>query len=163
MAYTPDVCYGAMTADSMYASLLPTYYGAYSAFDDDDDTTRWSSTATALPHWIKYDFGAGLTKTVQKFRMKPFKHSAEEEQQLKAFKLQGSNNDSDWDDLVSDEAENTGVWQEWTFANATGYRYYRVYVTSTWEEYPNTVSIWEIEMMEVIGAGGGDKLNKGFN
>jgi len=162
MAYTPDFCLGVMTADSQYASLLPTYYGAFSGFDD-DESTRWSSTQTALPHWIKYDLGEGMTKTARKLRMKPFKHSAEEEQQLKAFKLQGSLNDEDWTDLVSDEAENTGEWQEWEFANQTGFRYYRIYVTSTWEEYPNTVSIWEIELMEVIGGGGGSKLNRGMN
>ena len=95
--------------------------------------------------------------------MKSFKHSAEEEQQLKAFKLQGSNNDSDWTDLVSNEAENTGLWQEWEFANQVGYRYYRIRVTTTWEEYPNTVSIWEIELMEVIGGGGGSRFNRSFN
>ena len=162
MAYGPDFCPGAMTADSMYGSLLPTYYGAHSAFDD-DEATRWSSTQSSLPHWVKYDQGAGLERVARKFRMKPFKHDAESEQQLKAFKLQGSNNDSDWDDLVSDEAENTGEWQEWEFENLTAYRYYRVYVTTTWEQYPNTVSIWEIELFEVIGGGGNSKFNRSLN
>jgi len=162
MAYGPDFCPGAMTADSMYGSLLPTYYGAHSAFDDDEDT-RWSSTQTALPHWIKYDLGEEMTKTARKLRMKPFKHDVDSEQQLKDFKLQGSNNDADWDDLVADEAENTGEWQEWEFENQVGYRYYRIWVTSTWEAFPNTVSIWEIELFEVIGGGGGSKFNRSFD
>ena len=162
MAYSPDFCSGKTTSDSVYGSLPPTYYHSFSAFDD-DDTTRWSSGFTNCPHWVQYDLGAGVTRTARKLRMKPFKYDAESDQQLRAFKLQGSNNDSDWDDLLSDEADNDGTWQEWEFANSTSYRYYRVYVTTTWEGVSRTVSIYEIEIFELIGGGGGSKFNKGTN
>lgn len=162
MAYTPDFCSARTTSDSVYGSLPPTYYHSFSAFDD-DEATRWSSESSNCPHWIKYDLGAGVTKTARKLRMKPFKYDAESDQHLKAFKLQGSNDDAEWTDLLSAEAENTGLWQEWEFENSTGYRYYRVYVTTTWEGAWRTVSIHEIEIFELIGGGGGSKFNRSTN
>lgn len=171
MAYGPDFCPGAMTADSMYGSLLPTYYGAHSAFDDDEDT-RWSSTHTALPHWIKYDLGEGGGKVARKLRLLPFK-GEDADQQISDFKLQGSNvsppnddNDNDWTTLLDETAENTGAWQEWTFDNQIAYRSYRIKVTNTWEVepiYPFTASIREIELFEVIGGGGSSKFNRSFD
>ena len=65
MAYTPDFCPGAITADCIYASNTPPYWVAGNAFDD-DEVTRWSSDNSALPHWIKYDLGEGVTKTARK-------------------------------------------------------------------------------------------------
>jgi len=171
MAYTPDFCPGGMTADSVYASLPPTYYHAFCAFDEDEDT-RWSSTHTSLPHWIRYDLGEGMTKAARKLRLLPFK-GEDADQQISDFKLQGSNvenpepdGDVDWTTLLDKTAANTGLWQEWEFENQTGFRYYRIKVTDTWEEapiYPFTASIREIELMEVIGGGGESKFNRSLN
>ena len=68
--------------------------------------------------------------------------------QLKDFKLQGSNNDADWTDILTAVGSNTDAWQEWAFANSVAYRYYRIYVTSSYYTGGNQVSIWEIELME---------------
>ena len=172
MSYGPDFCPGGMTADSVYASMPPTYYHAFSAFDD-DETTRWSSTHTSLPHWVRYDLGEGLEKVARKLRLLPFKYDAESNQQISDFKLQGSNvvdpepaNDNDWTTLLDETAANTGEWQAWEFENLIAYRYYRIKVTDTWEVapiYPFTASIHEIEIFEVIGGGGNSKFNRSLN
>ncbi len=116
------------------------YVAAY-AFDN-NEATRWSSNAVAKPHWVKYDLGVGVTKTARKLRLKPFGT------QVANFKLQGSNNDSDWDDIISKTCNGSSNWQEWTFANATAYRYYRILVTSG--DAALQSSIWEIELMEAL-------------
>ena len=116
------------------------YVAAY-AFDD-NEATRWSSADVAKPHWVKYDLGVGVSKTAAKLRLFNFIH------QVKDFKLQGSNNDSDWDDILSETSTDAGAWQEWTFVNATAYRYYRILVTSGYAY--NQSSIWEIELMEAL-------------
>lgn len=78
------------------------------------------------PHWWKYDLGAGVTKTVAKIRI------LTESGRVKDFTFQGSNNDSDWTTLLTDQAANTTAWQDFTFDNSTAYRYYRIYMTNNW-------------------------------
>jgi len=115
---------------------------------DNNETTRWSSNDTAMPHWWKYDLGEGVTKVVRKLRIRQYKAI---DGQIKDFKLQGSNNDSDWDDIYTGQAANEDTWQDFTFTNTTTYRYYRVWITSSWyATAPNYASTWEFEMKEII-------------
>ena len=132
---------GTATADSQW----DVNYAASYAFDN-NEATRWSSTNSAFPHWVKYDLGTAITKTARKLRLKSFGSGVN--CQLKDFKLQGSNNDADWTDILTAVGSNTDAWQEWAFANSVAYRYYRIYVTSSYYTGGNQVSIWEIELME---------------
>jgi len=52
---------GTASADSQYNSSYAPSYAA-----DGSTTTMWSSTATALPHWWKYDFGSGNSKAISR-------------------------------------------------------------------------------------------------
>ncbi|GAJ16231.1 unnamed protein product, partial [marine sediment metagenome] len=134
--YSPDFCEGGTaSADSEYSAT----YSADKAFDN-LVATYWVSTDTAAPHWIKYDLGDGVTKTARKLRLKPT--------YVKDFKLQGSNDDSEWDDILTAQAADNENWQEWEFANATAYRYYRLYITSSWCTDPDYAIVYEIELQE---------------
>jgi hypothetical protein len=88
---------------------------------DGNTGTRWNNNA-ALPSWWKYDLGAGNAECVTKLSIWKYYN------QMKTFKVQGSNNDSDWDDIYEDVAPTTtSSWLVWTFANTDEYRYYRLY------------------------------------
>ena len=139
--YGSDVLTGGTPSASSFYSAG---YEADKAVDD-NESTRWDSANTPAPHWWKYDLGVAVTKTIRKLRYK-----AEGEYAPNAFKLQGSNNDSDWTDILSTNGAANSNWQEWTFSNSTAYRYYRIYVISCSEfKGYNAVMLKEIEMMEV--------------
>lgn len=128
---------GIASADSEWSAS----YEASEAFDNNDSSTRWTSESGVPPHWIKYDLGVSVTKIARQLRFKP------EAAYPRDFLFQGSNNDSDWDTLLSATAAESQTWQEWNFANSTAYRYYRIYITS---QSIGLVSIWEIEVKEVV-------------
>jgi len=140
-----DFCTGGVaSASSEYAG-----YPASKAFDN-DESTRWSSTSVAAPHWIKYDLGVGITKIINRITFLPFASGGSP---IKNFKVQGSNNDSDWDDLLSTIAPNVTGWQSYSITNSTAYRYYRLWMTDTYRG-DNWCSIFEIKMAEAdVNAG----------
>lgn len=107
---------------------------------DNNTESYWNSSGSAFPHWWKYDLGEGKPKTARKI----YVHSSSD--QLKDWKLQGSNDDTDWVDLLSrSEAKGAGpVTAE--FENNTAYRYYRVYFTSSYLKRYN--NIFEVELFE---------------
>ena len=144
--YGSDVLTGGTpSADSVYLDN-PTY--AEDKACDDNESTRWVSEDTVgFPHWWKYDLGNGVTKIVTKVRIYPYR-SAGENVRLKDFKIQGSNNDSDWTDIHTGQQTNDLGWQDYTFANENAYRYNRIYVTTTWDVGNAGCGIYEIEMME---------------
>lgn len=137
-AYGSDICTGgAATASSTYNT-----YVAGNAFDDNEGTRWISAQYSEPPQWIKYNLGVGVTKVVGKLRLK------DAHAWIKDFILQGSNNDSDWDNIYTGQVAQNNNWQEFTFPNSTAYRYYRFYMTSDWGD-PWGASIWEMEMMEI--------------
>lgn len=137
---------GTASADSEYDTGYVAAYGC-----DNDSETRWSSTNTPHPHWWKYDFGEGITKTVAKITLKTDLVGGED-YNIKDFTFQGSNDDSDWDTLYTGQHANNGDVQVFTFSNSTPYRYYRIHITNNWYVLsPNWASVTEIEMMEIVG------------
>ncbi|GAI28658.1 unnamed protein product, partial [marine sediment metagenome] len=136
--YSIDKCVdGTATASSAYAGQPASY-----AFDD-NEATYWQSSTDALPQWIKYDFGDAAWE-IEKLRIYPLftaGHAC-----CNTFVLESSNNNVDWDELLSDTAADTDAWKEYTFLNDTAYRYIRLTVTSS--HHPSGWSIFnEIEMM----------------
>jgi len=119
---------GTATADS---TSNPAMNGADKGHDG-DPTTLWHSASTVLPHWWKFDFGAGKAYAVTKYTliMGP---AAIGGRFMGTWTLQGSNNDSDWDvlDTQTDHAWPGGDYQsdEFNFANVTEYRYYMFNIT----------------------------------
>lgn len=141
--YSSDILTGGTaTADTDFGGTQPAPNAC-----DDNEATYWQSDEVAFPHWWKYDFGAGVTKIVRKLRVKPGYSVAY--QRFKDFKLQGSNNDLDWDDLYTGQHAQTIDWEDYIIPNTTAYRYYRLWITSDWEGYV-FANIYEIEMMELV-------------
>ena len=150
MSYQIDFLNGGTpTADSAYD-----IYVASRAFDNNEGT-GWLSTDTAFPHWIKYDLGGGVAKKARKLRLLP------QDIQLEDFTLEGSNDDSNWVQFVSDTATGNTEWQEWEFSNSTAYRYYKITVTTNQSEADEMVGIYEIELMEAVASA--TKFNRGLN
>jgi len=130
---------GTPSADSVNAG-----YVAANACDN-NATTYWQSALAACPHWWKYDFGAGVTWKISKVTIKGYGSSLS----INAFKVQGSNNDSNWDDLHSDNCANNSDVQTFTFTNRTPYRYFRIYISSSYDA-GGSVAEYEFEAFEGI-------------
>ena len=113
---------------------------------DDSEITSWENDMTTSgAQWWKYDLGVGVLRRVRKFRMKCLAGSV-----IKDFKIQGSNNDSDWTDIYTGQQVDNANWQEYTFTNLTSYRYYRIYITSSYVYDVDVLylDITETEMIE---------------
>lgn len=126
-------------ADSEYNAT----YTKDKAFDD-NASSRWSSANSDFPHWIAVDLGK--EKVVVRLVFTPYKG------QVENFKLQGSNNstngsDGDWTDLLSSASTNSGT-QRFTVSNTTGYRWYRLWITSKTGLDNKCASIYEIEIFD---------------
>jgi len=148
IGYGPNIVVnGTPLADSVHP------YGFVTSMACDGlEQTRWASSG-AMPHWWKYDLGSGVTKIVSKIRLLGSGIPGDGDSGMfKDFIFQGSNDDSTWDDLYTGTQVNTPTWQEYTFANSTAYRYYRVYITSTYRGDASTAILGEVQMMEYYAA-----------
>lgn len=116
------------------------------AFNGNGITDWWSSQNTAMPHWIQYDLGAGVSKRANKLRY--FPKNVSSGVGIKNFKLQGSNNGTGWTDIYTGVMANTEDWQEFEFSNSNSYRYYRVYIIDVYDTGLTIGTACEIEAME---------------
>ena len=75
-AYPSSDVYGSDILTGGTASANAEYDASTSAAKacDDDTGTRWATGTSDPPNWWKYDFGAGVTKVVQKV-CQELKHS----------------------------------------------------------------------------------------
>jgi len=142
--YGVDVC----TGGTATASSQNGAEGPANAFDDSSSSFWTSSLGASLPQWLKYDLGSGNSRIARKFTL--MARTADPNGKPSNFKLQGSNDDSNWDDLhtVTGETWSTDGPKEYTFSNSTAYRYYRLYITST--SGGTYVQVRELEIMEII-------------
>lgn len=109
-------------------------YAADKAFDG-SITTYWRASSATAGQWIQVD----LVKPVAtaKFRWYVNSHKP------RAFILQGSINGTTWVTLLDTESPNTVGWQEFSYDDATKYRYYRWTLNSRWSSY---YYVYEIEI-----------------
>lgn len=91
---------------------------------DDNNTTYWNSV-TAMPHWLKYAFAAGVSWKISKVTIRPVLDYG-----ILNFNVQGSNDDSSYTTLYSGTCANSETVQTFTFTNPTAYRYIKINVTS---------------------------------
>jgi len=153
IGYTVDQCEGGIaTADSIFNdNWLP-----IQAFDNNDNANGWDSGMDTLPHWLKYDFGVGNEKRIEKYTIKANASGVNNQLAPRDWIFQGSNDDFNWVDLDtrSGYTYDWGETKEFTFSNENYYRYYRIYVTNTLYvengSSNNEVLIHEMEMMEGI-------------
>ena len=122
---------------------------ASNAVDNDEETYWYTNHTDGFPGWWKYDLGVGITKTARKLRIRNLFWTGSVVA-WKDFKLYGSNNDSDWTEIISETAVSDANWQEWTFVNATAYRYYKLENSSSYYAPWPYSSLAEVEMMEAI-------------
>ncbi len=92
---------------------------------DDDTGTTWGTGSDSLPGWVKYDFGVGVLWEISKVRL----YMVDDNANPKTGSIEGSNNDSDWDELWSGTWIYTTGWQEQTFINRVPYRYIKLPIT----------------------------------
>lgn len=96
-AFGPNVVTGGTaSADSEFSG----FYDAANAFDGDIiDTANpgWGSANTALPHWLRYDFGAGNPKSIVAIGMFARNDNVSvSTTSPTAFSVQCSDNGTDW-------------------------------------------------------------------
>jgi len=131
MAYIKINTSGATkSASSTYGS-----HPADLAFDNDINTYWWSS-GNADNQWIKIQFSSA--KQVSKIRVyfNDVPHAI--------FRLEGSNDDSNWTTVVDNLDWNSNQWNESEFTNSNSYLYYRLYCVSGDGTYWLKVMEWEL-------------------
>lgn len=134
------------------ASSVQSGSSASNAFDG-SVTTEWQSDfSSSLPQWLKYDLGSGGDKILNKYILSvPPSTFADNPFD---WKLQGSNNDSDWTDLdvrsslwlldFGDRADKICITDFSEGENTTSFRYYRLYITDTVSSGPDVrIANWE--------------------
>jgi hypothetical protein len=147
MSYGANFLTGGTASASGYE---PTAGQPSNAFDGNVGT-RWTYYYPVdnvhYPYSITYDLGAGITKKANKLRI-ILQDWTSGTYTAKDFTIQGSNDNITFDTVLTAQAANSGGWQEWTFANPTAYRYYKMVNTSAWYTGYDVSSIGEIQMME---------------
>lgn len=140
--YTTDKCTGGTaSASSDYGGVFPATNGF-----DNNASSLWHSSVSAFPHWIKYDFGSGVSWAIVKLTLKC--QNWGDGATAKDFTLQGSSNDSTWTTVYTGQTANNTDTQTFTFTNTTAYRYYKVNITSNWRSGGETsAGLFEVEMM----------------
>jgi len=131
------------------ASASSDQYGDVAAHAFDDDLgTRWRSYGDLdqPSFWLKYDLGAGNERAIARYSLTTTYFV---NYQPIDWELQGSNDDQAWTPLhtVTDAPTATSTRTEYSYANDTAYRYYRVFVTETGDLPNYAVSFGEVELL----------------
>lgn len=121
-----------------------TYSTNVSSLAFDGSTSTYWETRTALPQWIQCALLE--PKAVNKFR-----YYSGASYRIRAYKLEASNDLSNWTELWSGENANATGWNEYTFVNTTAYKYYRWTVTSLWTA--GRIYVYELELYADIPIG----------
>ena len=111
--------------DMFHSSYLPS---SNSTFVDSTTTGNAYINTSQVGAWVKFDFGAGVTKLVtglQWYLSHAYSHD---------FRLDASNDDSNWTTIGASIDIGTGAQmpaEKWTgLTHTTKYRYYRLYETA---------------------------------
>ncbi len=121
-------------------------YAALAACDN-NWSSRWNADNSGFPQWWKYDYGSGTEKIIR--AVKVYALDDPSGSAIKDFVVQGSNDDASWDDLGTFQYTNRAISEIFYFpSNSTEYRYYRIYISSSWRG--NILSVFEFEMFEVF-------------
>jgi hypothetical protein len=92
---------------------------------DNNTLTYWYSNIITC--WNRVDLGVGNAKQICQVKLQgAIQYPADSQTMVNSFKIFGSNNDSNWDELYSGNAAKSSDLQTFTFSNVVGpYRYYR--------------------------------------
>ena len=146
--YGPNTCVsGTASANGYHGTNYPSL-----AFDA-SASTYWRVTISddPLPAWLKYDFGPGEVRRIERVKLGMLTSS---NTGPKDMEIQGSNDDLNWTTLYSASMDeywalggSTVQYAYINFDNSTAYRYIRLYITSAWYLY---IYIYVFEMYETI-------------
>ncbi len=123
--------------------------GGYELAKSYDGTalTRWATPDGVTTGWWKYDLGAGNAKVLTLFDL-----LAVSSERPHAFTVEGSNDNSSWDTLLSTNGANVATWQTFAVTNTTAYRYYRMSVSTVYAG--SVISVSELRLWATPGGGG---------
>lgn len=140
-----------MTSDSQdgYVASASSYFPShlpYYAFDrNNTSSNKWlTATNDVSGSWLKIELPTA--RSVSLFTIQTPNESAEVYRVPKTFKIQGSNDDSSWTDLV--EVNNVS-WtnneiKSWTNSSTTAYQYYRVLVSANGGAANVAIGTWNL-------------------
>lgn len=119
-----------ITSDEVVTTELYSKTSPEDLFDN-DTSTRVLLQKSNLPLAVTYDFGAGVQKAINKYRMHG--PSANFARGPTAWTFYGSNDGIEWDELHSknDESWSSKTSKEYYFPNFIEYRYYRIKFTDS--------------------------------
>ncbi len=108
----------------------------------DGSTSTYYETRVMGSTW-SYDHGEGNEKTWRSFRLyNSFSY------RMSNVVIEGSNNESDWDELIDQALPAATGWQEYDITNTTAYRYYRLTMSGSsriyfyeFEAYQYTIAV----------------------
>ncbi|SFV13958.1 discoidin domain-containing protein [Pseudoduganella namucuonensis] len=112
------------------ATASSTGDGAASLAFDGNPGSRWHAATTAVPQWLRYDFGAGVAQTIRRYGVTSSVDSPSRDPS--AWQLQASQDGSDWVVLDSQSAQAFAFKYQTRYydvANDTAYRHYRLYIS----------------------------------
>jgi hypothetical protein len=127
-----------MTANNLpspYISSASTEYDAnYAAWKvfDGNGGTQWSTSIAAIPCWIKIDLGTSYIVTRYDITNGSATSYAPND-----FQLEGSNTGAFGGEETVLDTQTDITWasfpllKSYSFSNSTGYRYYRLYISTT--------------------------------
>lgn len=112
---------------------------SWKAFDRSSGLESYwgTSGADGNPNWVKLDCGEGTKIWLTNWTILPYVGYGP-----KNVILQGSNDDSTWDNLDSQLLANTGFILSFNVSIYIGYRYIRLYITDSYT--PTNCAIYEI-------------------
>jgi hypothetical protein len=125
---------------------------AYRAFDNNLTQTYWKSNdtvgGTGQPQWLKIDLGSSR-RAIHYSLVENTSSGSLSDGYPKSWKLQGSNDNSNWADLheiVGFSDWVSGKVNDWDITSPNNYRYYRIYITETVHFYYGYPTIAEFQL-----------------
>ena len=144
-SFAPDSTNGGAAGTATVSTFFgdnPTY-NADKAFDD--TTATWWAAKSGTNEWIKFEFTGGAIRCAKATVLSVVGGGVNT---WKNFTIEGSNNDTDWDQLYSGQHPETGGKQTYEFDNETSYAFYRFSITDVWGA--NFVGAFELELFECL-------------
>lgn len=124
---------GEAISDSIYDSSTQPWKAMNGVLDG---SSYWESDYNAYPHWIGYKSTSATVVTGIRFGTQGC-GSYSTGIMVKNYKVQGSNNGTDWTDIYTGQCPNTGnanpYVEQKTFDNTTSYKYHRLYIEDRWD------------------------------
>lgn len=152
-----------MTSDNTPSPFVVSYSfdpsisgsSAWEMFDNSFSTRgfiRNAAGTSSANAWIKIDLGIGNSQAIDKLILRNFNTTG-----VNSFTIAGSNDDSSWTDLITDNASNdVSLFQIFNWVNSTNYRYYRFYCNSGYTSVNISIySIVYIDSSKEWTSGGG--------